>query len=399
MLSGSTKTSPLKQNYRRNLAVSGLVSASFFVILWLIYKVYTDPILGNDYAHYLTAVQALLLGQNPYKLKIAVPLVNPLWNILPYLWLGNFSHSSGILVWTTLNLLLIIGVFWFTLQLVDLPIVGWGWLPAFAATLILVRGGWVSSQPTILIALILSFSLWLWDKQEKIWLSGLVGFIFLCFKPQLTAILAVVLLCWCYRKDLRRYWLGAAISFGSGLAITLLFVPSWVTDYLQTFQTERAGFWAGLQTATLLDWLYYNFEIKGEVAWTIYIIWASLGLFTLLWFFRQARQHRLGLVELVALTLAISMAITLYTRDYDYSLLIIPVFYCFSRLVKPETRLALKISGLAVLAGCIIFYFIGGYMYQLYLINFSVGLLTSWCCWEQTKSKIAHYTGQTRPQI
>jgi hypothetical protein len=371
-----------------NLGQAALAAMSGLLLIYFIRGGFSSDHLGNDFSQFYLALHDLEHGANPYLVtgpdRVAFNM--PLWLLLPYFWINLWPMSTASIVWMVVSLVFIVGLSLLVTKLLKFDIPIWGWPTLLLITLIVCGQGWIVGQPTLLIALFLYLGLLLLERQQP-FLAGLSSFIFLCFKPQLTIIVVISLIVWCYHPKLRRFWLGAALALVIAMSLTLLLIPLWPYDYLTTFSIDSTGTykWA---TTTLLDWLHYSWQVVSLPAAIIYILWLITGLGTISWFFYQAWQDYLELAELMAVVLAIWLAITPYTRDYDYPLLLLPVLYIFAQTWRLLTKRSIQLVTASILILGLIYYVRGGWMYEFFVFNLLICVLAVWQGWRQIQLNI-----------
>lgn len=372
-----------------NLGRAGAIAASLFFLAVFIYQVTQSGGLGNDFKHFYGAAHSLLQGENPYKQRIDYQFVSALWVAVPYLTVGFYSSRLvAIYPWLAESLLLIAAIEFIVIRLVTpkkVPL--WAWVPLYLATFIFTNNGWMTGQPTLVMALLIYISFWLLTKRNQPFWAGVAGFVAFTFKPQVAILLAIVLAVWCLRKGFRSYWFGCVVSVLIGLAVTLPFIPTWPYDVFASYSTSYMGnnTW---QETTLLDWLQYGLNIDSLPAKLLYGLLIIVGLACVARFFWAAQHNRTTLLELLIITDAVEIGITFYTRDYDYPLLVLPIFWIVAELAFFERRRIVKFFSFAILAFCVLYYLRGGSeMYQMYVINLSVMTLTLWRAWLRLHSR------------
>lgn len=376
-----------------NLGKVGAIVASLLFLAIFIFQASQSGGLGNDFRHFYGAAHSMLNGENPYLDRTDYSFLSPLWVAVPYLTVATFpTRTAALLPWLLEGLLLIAGIEFFAVRLISskkVPL--WAWVPLYLATFIFTNNGWMTGQPTIVMTLLIYVAFWFLVKRDQPFWAGVFGFVAFTFKPQVAILLAAVLAVWCLRKGFRSYWWGCLVSVVIGLAVTIPFLPTWPYDVFATYTPGYMGYNAGYdrwQKSTMIDWLQYDFQVSSFTANLIDGLLIAVALAFLARFFWAAWHNRLTLLELLIVTDAIEMGITLYTRDYDYPLLILPVFWVVLELTTFEKRQLAKIFGFAILAFCVIYYLRGGSnLYQMYAINLSVMLLTVWRIWLRLYSR------------
>jgi hypothetical protein len=364
-----------------NLLIVAVMALTGALLVWFVVNGPTNVFYGNDFGQYYTAIQNLLKGKSPY--LESYPFILPLWSVLPYLWLAPFSSSLALNLWTIFNGLLIGLLLILNLRILQFTPPVWAWTPLLFCTLLVCNGGWLVSQPTIVIACGLGLGLWWAERRNSPFLSGLCSLLFLLLKPQITLLLAVLLILWYALKGKWRFWQGAIVASVVIGLITLILSPSWPFDYTKSFSFSQTGAGYVWQTTTMLDWLFFSFQITGTTAYIIYGIFILAVLGGLGWFFWQARHGRLDFTALYCLTIAAWMTITPYTRDYDYPVLVLPMLFVLVELCRKEENMLARWLGIAALVFCPLYYQKGGLMYELYLLNLLVCGLTFWRCYQQ----------------
>ncbi len=296
---------------------------------------------GVDFGVYYAAGRVFLHGGNPYDYsQLAGEIVsstgavnNPYYYAPWFTWgmalLATFPYGIARVVWAAINFLL---WFWglFNLsRLIDWPPIGWRrWGIYLFVTFIFAWATWGSEQVGILIFVILTAILLSYERGKFISMG--VWMALLLFKPNITAFPILALSVWLI---FRKQWKPVLSMTGM---LFLMLTVSWIISphwYLALFQPDKI---TGLSytlnesgevqvlryTTTLIDWLA-TYGVSGISAYVVYAIAALLGFFLT----ARAVYEEESILKLMAMVLLVNFALIPYALFYDYSALVLTLFF------------------------------------------------------------------------
>ena len=327
-----------------SLSVWMMVSLGLAVVSFLYF--------GMDFRGYYAAARVLLAGGNPYDYHQVAPVLldvtgsmgnNPYyyppwfaWLFVPVAFLP-FQIARG--VWMAFNL-----VIW-NLSLWKLSgILHWqqkGWRLYALFLLSTLTFGWITmryEQASILVFAI--FVLTILSIQNEQWDRTGVWMALLLIKPNITLITVAVLCLWFIR---RRQWRPVLVMMAALIilfAAATLITPDWFEPFF------ASGFWQGLTSAldgpdqvvavrintTVFDWLAI-FGVEGFLRGAIYGLLAITGFVILAWTVYRVESP----LELMGISLLVSFALTPYALQYDYTPLVLVLFWALSLCVSSPT--------------------------------------------------------------
>lgn len=287
---------------------------------------------GTDFADLRAAAIALLAHRDPYSVPA---FLAPVPETLPYIPVALLPLDTASWVWRLVMLTAIPLLLWLVCRAIGLRLPLWCWPPALLAALIFCSTGWLTGQPTILIALAVVAGLALRSKY-----SGFSWWL-LILKPQITAPVAIVLFCMRGRTYRRAALDGVTLA----AMLCVFFAPAFAVKFLMNaghMQNFGAQWW----TTSLHDFLGYIVPALYPYYVALYAGIMAAGISGWLWAFLQWRRGVIDSTTIAALTIALCYTLTPYSRDYDFPLLLLPYFWLWhkSQLLPIHQRLTLQIG-------------------------------------------------------
>ncbi len=301
---------------------------------------------GVDFGVYYAAGRVFLHGGNPYDYnQLAEEIMsstgemnNPYYYAPWFAWgmslLAIFPYEIARGVWAAINFFLwFFGLFNLS-KLIVWPPIGWRrWGMYLFATFLFAWATWGAEQVGILIFVILTAILLSYERGKFIPMG--IWMALLLFKPNITAFPILALSVWLIFRKQWKPILSMAGMLVIMLAASLIISPHW---YLALFQPDKI---TGLSytlnesgevqilryTTTLLDWLA-TYGISGILAYVIYAIAALLGFFITVW----AVYRKKSILRMTATVLLVNFALIPYALFYDYSALVLTLFFVNSEL-------------------------------------------------------------------
>jgi len=217
-------------------------------------------------------------------------------------------------------------------------------LPSFG---LLVVGQY--SAPVLLGA-----TLFIYSARKKSSVLSALSMLLMTFKPHIGILLLLSGLVWLFaeRSSFSRRALGLTIFGGVFLAmISFLADPAWPVSYIQSL--SRYGNIRGVQTCALCASLSVTaVQLVTGRASTSTAAWVSLALVFPLGIFVWLRlRHRLhDPFFLIALFAVLTLLLDPYLLNYDFTLMLIPLFWLFDYTL-PFTLALYLVPGAAILYG------------------------------------------------
>ena len=304
------------------------------------------------------------------------PWLNPPWFAALFVPLSTLSFPAAQQVWLAFNLLLLAASIVLLCRMIMRPTNAltpqggwrlWGLVPLLLVTSMPFIQALASQQNTFLSLFLLTLTVWLWRKANAL-RAGLVAGLLL-FKPQLAAVVAVVLCCSLGRRAI----LGLAITAIALVVSTSYSMPGALTDYLHKLpamlpwlQNGRPYAWERQVTFQGFWRLLLQGRVTGPASPTVQVLWAACALAVgamLLPAIRCAvmtssqsndQTHApTSRDRLIAATIAVMPLLTPYFMDYDLMLLAVPaVLFAAERAradVPPDRASRALVIGWAVL--------------------------------------------------
>jgi hypothetical protein len=292
------------------------------------------------------------------------PYPYPPWYALTTLYLGLLPIEAAARMWFFMNLAMIGAAAWLLTP-------GWKAIPrileAFAAIMFIPAFGLLIvgqySAPVLLGA-----ALFIWSARKKSAGWATAGLLLMTFKPHIGGILFLAGFGWLVfdKSPFARRAIWLTILVGVVLAgIGFLADPAWPLTYLQSLGRYRdipgvqtCGLCASLSVALVR--VATGQSNTGMAAWVSLVLALGAGIL-LFWRFRA---HLKDSAALMALSAVLTLLIDPYLLNYDYILLLIPLFWLVKRArlaaliyFIPWAALALGRDGniLLALAGLVTF--------------------------------------------
>lgn len=270
------------------------------------------------------------------------PYPYPPWYALATVYLGGLPIQVAARVWFFLNLTMIGGAAWLlTPSWKPIPRI----LGAFAAIMFIPAFGLLIvgqySAPVLLGA-----ALFIWSVRKKSAAWAAVALLLMTFKPHIGGILFLAGFGWLVfsgygtlpgfdrlnqRQRAIAIWLtilGGVVLAGIGF----LADPAWPLTYIQSLGRYRdipgvqtCGLCASLSVALVK--VASGQSQTGMAAWVSLVLAIGVGIL-LFWRFRAHLQNAAALMALAA---TLTLLIDPYLLNYDYVLLLIPLFSCTER--------------------------------------------------------------------
>ena len=269
------------------------------------------------------------------------PWLNPPWFALLFVPLSALPFPAAQQVWLAFNLLLLAGSIMILCRMLAVPhwaLRTWGLVPLLLITSMPFIQALASQQNTFLSLFLLTVTVWFWRKGDGLQ-AGLVAGLLL-FKPQLAAVVAVVLSCslgW-------RSVLCLAITAIALVLSTLLIMPGAMSDYvhklptlLPWLQSGRPYAWERQVTFQGFWRLLLQGRTTGPASMPVQVLWPICSLAVgaaLLPVLKHAfltptrpspkAQSAVSRDRLIAATITIMPLLMPYYMDYDLLLLAVP---------------------------------------------------------------------------
>jgi hypothetical protein len=329
---------------------------------WFARDVAPPDKLCPDYICYWTAGKLLVAGESPYNVTRQteiqheygwdkdknglgsfdfLPFYYPPWFAMLCAALVPAGYSGGRIVWFVLNADLILVTTYLLRRTVpglppSIPLVS---VPIFIFSLVTV----ILGQTTPLVLLLVVVDWWLLDSRRDLAAGSVLAW--LTIKPQLTALLLVVVLIWAAR---RRRW-GVLLGFGATMAIlgllSSLLIPGWLGQLLaaprQTPPPTEFFPWIGTTWFLLLKSLRLS-------SWSLWSLYALVAVPLLVAVLRAAWDSKRPLYDTLALGLLAACIAAPYGRHYDFPVLLIPMLVLIGTRLSDASGTALLVTLLLV---------------------------------------------------
>jgi len=326
-------------------ALFDFAALCLWIIASLAFAMYVFTEYGQDFPDYYAAARVLLNGGNPYdSVQVAHVLMdvagwtdyNPFfyppwfgWFLTPF---ALLSFQTARAVWMFFNWTLwIFGLFRMQ-QLIDYPAKGWRrWLLYLLVTYLFAWTTWKFEQAGVLL-FILTIEILISYKKDQ-WNRMGIFMALALFKPNIMLLPITVLALWLL---LNRNWLPvrtALVTLLLLVVVTTILTPDWYQPFL------RPQFGLGLTNiisspgqitamrlnTTLLDWLKW-FSVPETLRYGMYLV----VVLTTLWILWRSIRTSKSILEVVAIALLASFAITPYALQYDFPPLVFVLFWALA---------------------------------------------------------------------
>lgn len=344
---------------RHEFAAFALFLVTSVSLAWMAYS-----FGGVDFGVYYAAGRVMLNGGNPYDYsQLAGEIVsstgalnNPFYYAPWFAWamsvLALLPYEFARLCWAVVN----VGLWYWGLfnlsKLIEWPPAGWRrWGAYLFATIIFAWSTWGSEQVGVTILFLVTVLLLSYQQSRQI----LTGFFMalILFKPNVTGFPGLVLAAWLIS---RREWkpvISMIVSLSGFLVISLFVSPGWYLALTQpdkltglSYTLNENGAAQTLRyVSTLPGWLA-SYGVTGVFACVIYVFAALLGIIFTICLVKKSKD----MTALTAYSFLVNFALTPYALFYDYSVLVVTLFYLNARLsLRPMlTRLQRLMNGLAI---------------------------------------------------
>jgi hypothetical protein len=318
----------------------------FWILASIAFASYLLLAFGQDFRGYYAAARVLLEGGNPYEYTRVARVLTDVtgWagnNPFYYpLWFGWFFTPFALLpfqtaraIWMFCNWALwIFGLFRMQ-QLLDFPSKGWrGWMLYLLATFIFAWMTWKFEQAGVLL-FVLTIEILISCQKEQ-WNRMGIFMALALIKPNLMLLPIAAICLWLL---LNKKWKPVRTSLLVLLAlivITTLLTPDWYQPFFKpnfglglTEVLDGPGQVTGVRlNSTLLDWLKW-FSVPQTLLYGIYLI-VVLAALWILW--RSVRTSQ-SILQVTAVALLASFAITPYALQYDFTPLVFVLFWALAK--------------------------------------------------------------------
>jgi hypothetical protein len=326
----------------------------FWILASIAFAAYVFLAFGQDFRGYYAAARVLLERGNPYeyaqvaRVLIEVtgsagnnPFYYPLWFGWLFAPLTLLPFQTARAVWMIINWALwIFGLFRMQ-QLLEFPSKSWrGWMLFLLGTFLFAWTTWKFEQAGVLlfvltIEILISCQKEQWDRMGIFMALALI-------KPNIMLLPIAAIGLWLILNRKWRPIRTALLVLLALTVITTILTPGWYRPFLQP------GFGQGLAVvldgpgqvtgerlnSTLLDWLKW-FSVPQTLKYGIYLV----VVLTALWILWRCIRTSTSILEVAAVALLASYAITPYGLQYDFPPLIFVLFWVLaeSRNVKGKT--------------------------------------------------------------
>jgi len=313
---------------------------------------------GKDFRGYYAAARVLMSGGNPYDYDLVAQVLlqatgemgnNPYYYPPWFLWLftpiASLPFQVARTIWMTFNFISWNIGLWRLSEIISWPAKGWRLYTLFTvATCVFAWITWKYEQAGILVFVMIVLLILSIQNQKTIW-SGILMALLL-IKPNITLLVVIGISLWLLRKG---QWRAVLVMVAA--LVVLFSISTWITpDWFQPFL--KKGFGQGLTVVldgpdrvialrlntTLLHWLA-AIGVERQFHMLIYGICIFLGVLIFFW----AVYRSQSLLELVSILLLISFALTPYALQYDYSSLVIVLFWALSLCVSSNKALGIAL--------------------------------------------------------
>lgn len=326
--------------------------------LWILasiaFAVYVFLAFGQDFRGYYAAARVLLEGGNPYdyaqvaRVLVAVtgwagnnPFYYPLWFGWSFIPFTLLSFQTARAVWMFINWALWIYGLFRMQQLLDYPSKGWrGWILYLLATFIFAWTTWKFEQAGVLL-FVITIEILISYKKEQ-WTRMGIFMALALIKPNIMLLPLAALVLWLI---LNRRWQPVRTTllvFLALVVITTVLTPDWYRPFFQpnfgqglTEVLDGPGQVTGERlNSTLLDWLKW-FSVPETIRYGIYLI----ALITALWILWRSIRISKSILDVAAVALLASFAITPYALQYDFTPLVLVLFWALAMSRNAKGRM------------------------------------------------------------
>ena len=317
--------------------------------LWIIsslaFAAYVFAAFGQDFRGYYAAARVLLEGGNPYDyVRVAQVLVdvtgragnNPFYYPLWFGWLfapvSLLPFQAARAIWMFFNWALWIFGLLRMQQLLDFPSKGWRtWMLYLLATFLFAWTTWKFEQAGILlfvitIEILLSYKKEQWNRMGIFMALALI-------KPNVMLLPIAALVFWLLRNRKWQPVRSALLVFLLLVVVTTILTPGWYEPFFKsnfgqglTETLDGPGQVTGVRlNTTLLDLLKW-YSVPNALRNGIYLIVVLVALW-ILW--RSMRLSK-SILEVAAVALLASFAITPYALQYDFPPLVFVLYWALA---------------------------------------------------------------------
>jgi hypothetical protein len=326
----------------------------WWIIASLVFAAYVFVEYGQDFPDYYAAARVLLNRGNPYDyVQVAHVMIdtvgwadyNPFfyppwfaWFITPF---ATLPYQIARVVWMIFNSALWIFGLLRMQQIIDFPTKGWRrWLVYLLVTFLFAWTTWKFEQAGILlfvlmIEILISFKKAQWNRMG-------IFMALVLFKPNVMFLPITALMLWLI---LHKKWLPVRNAFIALLflvVVTTILTPDWYRPFLRpNFGIGLTGIQAnpGQVTSvrintTLLDWLKWS-SAPVTLRYGIYLVVVLTALFVLWRIIRTSSS----ILEVTAIALLTSYAITPYALQYDFPPLVLVLLWALAESRKVKAKI------------------------------------------------------------
>jgi hypothetical protein len=261
------------------------------------------------------------LAKVPPNQVFVLPFPYPPWYALSTVWLALLPIDVAARLWFGLNLIvLFLSVWWLT---DGMPITKRGPLFLAAIAFLPVLGSLFVGQyvfPVLLGAALMTYAL----RRQRVFLTGLAA-VFLTFKPHLGALILLLVLAYLWeRKDSFGREAGRVILIAGAIlfAVGFLASPAWPVDYYRSLTGFR-------DVSQCHQCTSFSMALAGVTrgGFTQAVWLGILLLFSLVvWFGSRWPQLSRSPGSLVTAGVLGTLLVSPYLQNYDYVLLLVPLF-------------------------------------------------------------------------
>ena len=369
--------------------------------LWLIasiaFAAYVFAEFGQDFRGYYAAARVLLAGGNPYdyvqvaRVLLEVtgqagnnPFYYPLWFgwfFVPFSWL---PFQTARLAWMFLNWALWIFGLLRMQQLLDFPSKGWrSWMLYLLATFLFAWTTWKFEQAGVLL-FVITIEILISHKKQQ-WNRMGIFMALALIKPNVMLLPIAALGLWLLLNKKWQPVRTALVTLFGLVVITTLLTPDWYQPFFRpqfgqglTEVLDGPGQVTGVRlNTTLLDWLMW-YSVPKIVRMGLYLT-VVLAALWILW--RSIRTSN-SILEVAVVALLASFAITPYALQYDFTPLVLVLFWTLAMSRNAKGKLV-PILIVALITSVLIWErsISDGYWIVIGLIGFTV--------WVKKKGEVA----------
>ncbi len=311
-----------------------------------------------DYVCYWAAGKIVAAGQSPYDEALQAQIQHERgwdkatdglghYDFLPYYYPPWFAAGCALLVplgyggakvaWFSLNLeLLLLAGYLLRDAILGLPrSVPPVAVPLFGLSVVALFVGQTSIPILFFVALA-----WKLANRGNDGLAG-AALAFLTTKPQITAVVVIMLLIWCARQNRWRVAVGFATTLAALSLLGTWIVTTWPIDMLQAAQrTPPPTFyfpWIGTTWMLAL-------RTAGFQSWGLWAGYLAVALPCLVFLVRVSLNRSRPLEDILALGLMAPFVLAPYARHYDFPILLVPLFVLMGRRLSEPAGTALLVA-------------------------------------------------------